>query len=189
MMVQDDTELLREIDARNLDALGLLFDRYSGMVYTLAFKMLQHSQEAEDLTQEIFLSIWERSTYQSERGTFRSYLMTKTRSRAIDRLRVRQNRRRILQQWQSSLSLGGQSSNSLDRVASAEQKEAINFALAQLSPQYREVLELGYFGGYSQSEIAAQLNRPLGTVKSWVRKALIQLRQEFHAYMEDTSHG
>ncbi len=187
-MFQNDTELLQGIQDRDLEALGQLFNRYSGVVYALALQMLQHPQEAEDLTQEIFLSVWERSTYSSERGTFRSYLVTKTRSRAIDRLRTRQNRRRILQQWQSSI-VPSNPANAFDSITAAEQQTAIRFALSQLPAQHRQVLELSYFGGYSQSEIASQLNRPLGTVKSWARKGLTQLRQEFHAYMENQSHG
>lgn len=180
---EDTVELVAAIQRQELDALGYLFDHYSNLVYTLAYKILDNSQEAEDLVQEIFLGFWERCTYKPSRGNLSSFLVTVTRSRAIDRLRMKGNRRRILSQWQQSLTPPA-SPTPLDHASQSEKRQALQQALAQLPDQYRQVLELSYFGGYSQSQIAEQLDTPLGTVKTWARKGLIQLRQSLQAQME-----
>lgn len=180
---RDTPELVAAIQRRELDALGYLFDHYSSLVYTLAYKILGNSQEAEDLMQEIFLGLWERCTYNPNRGTLSSFLVTVTRSRAIDRLRMKGNRRRIVSQWQQSLS-PKPSLTPLDHASQSEKRQALQQALAELPEEYRQVLELSYFGGYSQSQIAEQLDKPLGTVKTWARKGLIQLRQSLRAQME-----
>lgn len=179
----DAVELVAAIKRQELDALGYLFDHYSSLVYTLAYKILGNSPEAEDLMQEIFLGLWERCTFNPSRGSLSSFLATVTRSRAIDRLRMKGNRRRILSQWQESLS-PKPSLTPLDHASQSEKRQALQQALTGLPSEYRQVLELSYFGGYSQSQIAEQLDKPLGTVKTWARKGLIQLRQSLQAQME-----
>lgn len=179
----DAVELVAAIKRQELDALGYLFDHYSSLVYTLAYKILGNSSEAEDLMQEIFLGLWERCTFNPSRGSLSSFLATVTRSRAIDRLRMKGNRRRILSQWQESLS-PKPSLTPLDHASQSEKRQALQLALTELPSEYRQVLELSYFGGYSQSQIAEQLDKPLGTVKTWARKGLIQLRQSLQAQME-----
>lgn len=179
----DDRELVAALHRQELDALGYLFDHYSSLVYTLAYKVLDNPQEAEDLVQEVFLGQWERCTYNPNRGSWSSFLVTVTRSRAIDRLRMKGNRRRILSQWQQTLT-PKLSPTPLDHASHSEKCQALQHALAQLPDHYRQVLELSYFGGYSQSDIAQQLDTPLGTVKTWARKGLIQLRQTLQAQME-----
>lgn len=179
----DAVELVAAIKRQELDALGYLFDHYSSLVYTLAYKILGNSPEAEDLMQEIFLGLWERCTFNPSRGSLSSFLATVTRSRAIDRLRMKGNRRRILSQWQESLS-PKPSLTPLDHASQSEKRQVLQQALTELPSGYRQVLELSYFGGYSQSQIAEQLDKPLGTVKTWARKGLIQLRQSLQAQME-----
>ncbi|KAI9130723.1 sigma-70 family RNA polymerase sigma factor [Acaryochloris sp. CCMEE 5410] len=179
----DIADLVAAIKRQELDALGYLFDQYSSLVYTLAYKILGNSSEAEDLMQEIFLGLWERCTYNPSRGSLSSFLATVTRSRAIDRLRMKGNRRRILSQWQDSLS-PNPSPTPLDHASQSEKRQALQQALTELPEEYRQVLELSYFGGYSQSQIAEQLDKPLGTVKTWARKGLIQLRQSLRTQME-----
>lgn len=179
----DAVELVAAIKRQELDALGYLFDHYSSLVYTLAYKILGNSPEAEDLMQEIFLGLWERCTFNPSRGSLSSFLATVTRSRAIDRLRMKGNRRRILSQWQESLS-PKPSLTPLDHASQSEKRQALQQALTELPSEYRQVLELSYFGRYSQSQIAEQLDKPLGTVKTWARKGLIQLRQSLQAQME-----
>ncbi|WP_299484699.1 sigma-70 family RNA polymerase sigma factor [Acaryochloris sp. IP29b_bin.137] len=179
----DTNDLVAAIKRQELDALGYLFDHYSSLVYTLAYKILGNSPEAEDLMQEIFLGLWERCTYNPSRGSLSSFLATVTRSRAIDRLRMKGNRRRIISQWQQSLS-PNPSPTPLDHASQSEKRQALQQALAELPKEYRQVLDLSYFGGYSQSQIAEQLDKPLGTVKTWARKGLIQLRQSLQAQME-----
>ena len=174
-----DFDLAEAIAHQNLDALKLIYDRHSSLVYTIALKILRQPQEAEDLTQEVFLKIWREQVYQPERGSLSSFLSTLTRSRAIDRLRVQSNRRKILKRWNFS----GVSSppTPMEKVSWTEKQVQINEALNSLPEKHRQVLELSYFQGLSQSEISRQLDLPLGTVKTWARKGLLQLREHFQS--------
>jgi len=165
-------------------ALGTLYDRYSNLVYGIAMKILNNPAEAEDLTQEVFLTLWQRNAYQANRGSLGSYLSTLTRSRAIDRLRIGSNRRRILSQWSDEVSPSTTPTTPFDQASREERGERVREALAALPEMQRRVLELSYFEGLSQSEIAHHLDAPLGTVKTWARKGLLQLGQNLRSLRE-----
>ncbi|PSN11904.1 RNA polymerase subunit sigma [filamentous cyanobacterium CCT1] len=171
-----DRELVSRLWAGDTAALATLYDRYASMVYTLALKMLANSTEAEDLTQEVFVNFWQRRQYNPERGSIGSYLATYTRSRAIDRLRISRGRATILQRFQRITAASSRSANPFDHATQQEQRQHLRAALDQIPPAEREVLEIAYFQGLSQSEIAAQLGIPLGTVKSRCRQGLLRLR-------------
>lgn len=176
-MADTDAELIQALRAGQTAALGTLYDRYSSLVFGIAVKMLNNATEAEDLTQEIFLTLWQHQAYQTSRGTLGSYLSTLTRSRAIDRLRVGSNRRRILDQWSGEVSPSTTHQTPFDHVSSKERGELVRQAMTELPEMHRRVLELSYFEGLSQSEIAQRIDAPLGTVKTWARKGLLQLSQ------------
>ncbi|WP_228054344.1 sigma-70 family RNA polymerase sigma factor [Nodosilinea sp. LEGE 07298] len=171
-----DRDLVNRLWAGDTSALATLYDRYSSMVYTLALKMLANTTEAEDLTQEVFVNFWQRRQYNPDRGSIGSYLATYTRSRAIDRLRVSSGRATILQRFQRITAASSRSFNPVDHATQQEQRQYLRAALDQIPPAEREVLEIAYFQGLSQSEIAAQLSIPLGTVKSRCRQGLLRLR-------------
>ncbi|WP_017298873.1 sigma-70 family RNA polymerase sigma factor [Nodosilinea nodulosa] len=171
-----DRDLVNGLWAGDTNALATLYDRYSSMVYTLALKMLCNTAEAEDLTQEVFVNFWQRRQYDPDRGSIGSYLATYTRSRAIDRLRVSSGRANILQRFQRITAASTHVPNPLDHATHKEQQQHLRHALDQLPLTEREVLEIAYFQGLSQSEIAAQLGIPLGTVKSRCRQGLLRLR-------------
>jgi RNA polymerase sigma-70 factor (ECF subfamily) len=139
--------------------------------------MLTHPQEAEDLTQEVFVKLWQQQKYDPDRGSLGSYLATYTRSRALDRLRVGGNRRRILQRFQQWLSPRSTAPLPMEQATQAERSHHLRAALAQLPETERTVLEIAYFEGCSQSQIAARLNLPLGTVKTRSRQGLQRLRK------------
>jgi len=160
-------------------ALGILYDRYGLLVYRLIYRMLNNSSEAEDLTQEIFLSLQEKPKYNPERGSFYTYLMMLTRSRTIDRIRSKRSQGNLLQNLGKMKDLLGKENkaNPLE-VASAQEREIqVKNALEYLSDNQRKILELSYYEGLSQSEIAERLQIPLGTVKTHSRRGLIKLRQ------------
>lgn len=175
--VMTDADLIARLQAGDLDALGQIYDRYAGLVYGLALRILGNLQEAEDLTQEIFLKLHYDSAYNPRRGSLGSYLTTLTRSRAIDRLRSRSNRRQILTRWQLDM-VEPSLPQPVEQASLQERREQVQRALAQLSDSQRQVLELSYYEGLSQSEIAKRLQKPLGTVKSWARKGLLNLRDQ-----------
>jgi RNA polymerase sigma-70 factor (ECF subfamily) len=157
-------------------ALAGLYDRHAALVYGLALKVLASPTEAEDLTQEIFVTLRQASTFDPTRGTLSAYLVTLTRSRAIDRLRARGRSRRLLEQWNAEPTRAAAAPSPLDALALRERTEHVRAALAALPETQRTVLELAYFRGLSQTEIATELDTPLGTVKTWARKGLSALR-------------
>ncbi len=157
-------------------ALGPLYDRYGGLVYGLARAILQSQDEAEDLTQEVFVMLCQGTTYDVRRGSLGAFLTTLTRSRAIDRLRSRGRRLRILRaSWRSAPPIDLPAAP-VDRIATRECSARVRRAVAELPANERRVLEMVYYQGLTQAEIAATLDAPLGTVKSWCRRGLLGLR-------------
>ena len=155
----------------------MLYDRYAGLAYTLAFRVLNDAGAAEDVVQEAFLSIWRRaSTYRSERGSLRTWVCSIVHHRALDRLRGRAGRaRRDLALEHAPLEATA-IADTWERVAEELERDAVRSALGGLSVEQRETIELAYFGGYSQTEISDLMKVPLGTVKGRTRLALRKLR-------------
>ena len=178
-----DIALLAALKERQVDALGELYDRYARLVYGLAFKILRNLEEAEDLTQEVFLTLWYRHDYDPARGSLSNFLVTITRSRAIDRLRSCTTKRKFLQRWTGVVKSESISALPLDQASLNERSQRVRDALAQLPETERQVLEIAYYEGLSQSEIAKRLNTPLGTVKTRSRQGLMRLRQALQVYL------
>lgn len=172
-----DADLCHRLRNADGDALRVLYDRYSGLVYTLACRILSRAEEAEDLTQDIFLSFWKDPKFDANRASLGTYLSLLTRSRALNRLSQRGSRQRSLQRLQILEDAFPRTSTPLDYASRDEQQRHLAIALEQLSGPQRQVLTLSYYQGLSQSEIAQQLNLPLGTVKTHARQGLIKLRQ------------
>ena len=170
-----DGALMERLRGGDAQALGQIYDRYNGLVYSLALRILGDRQEAEDLTQEIFLKLYRQDKYDPKRGSLASYLSTLTRSRAIDRVRSRSNRQQILHRWRQDM-FRPDPKLPTEQLLLKSRREQVRFALTQLSDIQRQVLELAYYEGLSQSEIAKRLEKPLGSVKSWSRKGLLKLR-------------
>ncbi|MEL6441433.1 MAG: sigma-70 family RNA polymerase sigma factor [Cyanobacteria bacterium J06621_8] len=176
---QTDEEVFAAFRAGNITALGILYDRYGLLVYRLVYRMVGNSQEAEDLTQEIFLSLQVKAKFNPNRGSFYTYLMMLTRSRTIDRLRSKRSQGNF---WQNigklKDSVSQHQSHTPMEVATIRERAAlVKNALHSLSPNQRQVLELSYYESLSQGEIAERLNMPLGTVKTHSRRGLLQLRK------------
>ena len=171
-----DLDLLCSLRDGQVDALGGLYDRYSRLVYGLAYKILGSSEEAEDITQEVFLTLWRRDAYNPSRGSLSSFLTTMTRSRSIDKLRSRSTKLRFIQRWQGIVK-NEAVATPLDHASMGERSQLVRDALSQLPESERLILEIAYYEGLSQSEIAKRLNIPLGTVKTRSRQGLLKLRQ------------
>ncbi|NER80351.1 MAG: sigma-70 family RNA polymerase sigma factor [Leptolyngbya sp. SIO1D8] len=178
-----DTALVMQLWQGDLNALGVLYDRYSSLVYTLALRSLGNVASAEDLTQDVFLTLMNSRTYDPDRGSLSSYLSLLTRSRAIDRLRAQSTQHKYLNQWQRHPQPAEPSP--MEHASQQERHTLVREALDQLSQQQRQVLELSYYQGQSQTEIAAQLGVPLGTVKSWARRGLLRLRSHLENQLNE----
>lgn len=172
-----DLEIFVAIQAQQVKALDLLYDRYGRLVYTTAVQILGNIEEAEDVTQEAFLRLWQHSEiYQPQRGSLSGFLITLTRSRALDRIRSRKSSQHKLQRIQNLTDCVSTYNPPLEFVTVQERADLVRTALQQLSPADRQLLETAYYDELSQSEIAAREGIPLGTVKSRARGALKKLR-------------
>lgn len=174
-VTQTDVELCQQLQAGQTAALGVLYDRHAGLVYGLALKLLGNAQEAEDLTQDIFLNLVKTFSYDPRRGALRTYLAILTRSRAIDRMRSRQAAQIRLQPLQTQDSTTT-SPTPIDYAVEQEQSQEVQTALTQLPDNQQQILRLAYYEGLSQAKIAERLDLPLGTVKARARRALLKLR-------------
>ena len=179
-----DAEVWNVLKQGQSQALQILYERYSSLVYRLAFRVLGNSQEAEDLTQDIFLTLWRSRNYDPNRGSLGSYLTTLTRSRAIDKLRSRGTQVKFLQRWSQLMVTESSSPSPFEAASLSQRSEQLKAAIAQLPASQRQVLEMAYFEGMSQSEIAKQLETPLGTVKSWCRQGLLNLRKNLQNFID-----
>ncbi len=155
--------------------MAALYDRYRLTLFGLLMRILNNREEAEDVLQEVFLQVWRRAAdFDEQRGRPFTWLVTLTRSRAIDRLRQLNSRERLVSSETEVLAF-----SVLDPAQDAfrsEQRDIVAAALAELSEEQRHALTLAYFEGLTQSEIAARLSSPLGTVKTRMRSGMIKLR-------------
>ena len=175
-VISSDDRVLTLLAEERPEAMEVLYDRYGGLAYSLAYRVLQDSAAAEDVVQEAFLSIWRRAeTYRPERGSLRTWLCSIVHHRALDRLRGRAGRAR------SDVPLEGQHAgadipDTWETVSLEIERDHVRSALVELPADQRQTIELAYYGGYSQSEISGLLGVPLGTVKGRTRAALRRLR-------------
>jgi RNA polymerase sigma-70 factor, ECF subfamily len=175
-----DEDLLQALKSDQTFALGALYDRYASLVYGLALAILTAPEEAEDLTQEVFLALCNKCDYDPTRGSLSAFLITMTRSRAIDKIRSRGRRLKFLTHWGQTIPTETPSPTLPEQMSLAECSQYVRNALAQLPDKQRQVLELAYYKDLSQMEIAALLDTPLGTVKTWARKGLVTLKGALH---------
>jgi RNA polymerase sigma-70 factor, ECF subfamily len=169
--------LIQQIAKQDRDAFSQLYDRFSTLVFTLAMRMLKARSDAEDLLQEVFVQVWRQAqNYSAERGSPEAWIVNIARSRAIDKIRS-------IRRMQKSFVLTddparAESPENVESSAvESETRLAMNSALANLPDMQRKVLELAYFDGLTQSEIADRLAEPLGTVKTRMRSGIQKLRE------------
>ena len=160
--------------------IAALYDRYSRVVYSLALRIVQIEAEAEDVVQEVFTQMFRQAgRYDSRRGTVSSWLLTIARTRAIDQVRARKrlpDRRFGREPEDAAESVADPRANQESQALSDEQVQMVRRALGDLPAEQRKALELAYYDGLSQSQIAERLKEPLGTVKSRIRAAMMRLR-------------
>ena len=174
-----DARLLQRMAEGDRAAFGELYDRFSRPLYATALRILNDAKEAEDIVQDTFISLWEKAgDYAVTRGTAFGWAVTLTRNRAIDRVRMRRRRTELLEQAApEDLGYGGNSGpDSADQASLSEQSTSVRSAVAALPAEQQQALELAFFSGLTQQEIAARLNEPLGTVKARIRRGLLKLR-------------
>ena len=176
---QDET-LVTALEKRDQRALETLYDRYGDYVYSVCLRMVGDVQLAEDLTQEVFLRLWRRpDLYDVTRGRFITWLLSVARNRGIDERRSRGRRFRYENPPSPAaeeLLLGAHANEGDDAAILSDERIVIQKALSRLPPEQKLAIQLAYFGGYTQQEIAQGLHQPLGTVKTRIRLGLQKLR-------------
>lgn len=180
--VSPDAALVQRLLQRDLSAFEELYERHSRIVYGLVLRIVQQASTAEEVVQDIFLQLWRNaSQYDISRGPFLPWLLTLARNRALDQLRLKSERQRRREEQTEELPpvvTAPDFEGSLDEKRRATRVREL---IASLQPQQKRVIELAYFEGLSHSEIAAKLQEPLGTVKSWIRNGLLKLKEGLQA--------
>jgi RNA polymerase sigma-70 factor (ECF subfamily) len=185
---ENDRDLLRRMADGDEGALAAFYDRWARSVHALILHMIGDADECEDIVEETFWQAWRSAArYDTSRGAVSTWLLTIARSRALDRLRARRRLRE--EPLPPRLDDSGDAETSAPGPAldaeSAERRRIVLAALAELPAEQREALELAYYGGLSQSEIAERTGQPLGTVKTRVRLALLKLRDRLRILQEE----
>jgi RNA polymerase sigma-70 factor (ECF subfamily) len=179
--IEDDTALVVRMQRRDPQALAELYDRYGRVTYSLILRVVRDTGIAEDLVQETFLRVWNRvHGFDAQKGSIGPWLLAVARNRAIDYLRSAGGKER------GALELDETSHPALycdmeKDILTSDKARRVKTAIEKLSPNQRQVIELAYFEGLSQTEMADRMGQPLGTVKTWVRTALKNLRDELGA--------
>jgi len=179
MSAENDDELARRLQRREPEAMADLYDRFGRLVYSVVLAIVRDTAIAEDLVQETFLRVWNRAhCFEAGRGALGPWLLAVPRNRAIDYVRSRSSR-----MDRNSYEFDAREHPSLfvdmERdVLNSDHARLLQKAIARLSANQQKVIELAYYEGLSQTEMAEQMGQPLGTIKTWVRTALKVLREE-----------
>jgi RNA polymerase sigma-70 factor, ECF subfamily len=175
-----DGQLMRRLRAGERPAFLEFYDRYAGLLLSVAARVLGSRPEAEDVLQDVCTQIWRHPEgYDAGLGSLAGWAVTLTRNKAIDRIRASSRQRRLVEEVALGVGHGesaGASAN--DLVYGKEVAARVRAALDALSGEQREVIELAFFAGLSQTEIASRLEQPLGTVKARIRRGMLKLREE-----------
>jgi RNA polymerase sigma-70 factor (ECF subfamily) len=173
----NDAALLRLVADRQSEALGALYNRYAPTLLALGKRILGGLADAEEVLQEVFLHVWNNAPrYDAGRSSVSTWLILITRSRAIDRLRTRKVVERTHETSVQENPVEHASPEGVEAVFIQERRERVRSEMEKLPPEQRQVLELAYYEGLSQSEIAARADLPLGTVKTRTLLAMKKLR-------------
>jgi RNA polymerase sigma-70 factor (ECF subfamily) len=175
-----EPDLLARVARRERAAFEELYTRYANILYATAIKFLKEDADAQDVVQDVFIQIWDKAKlYDPAKGKPLTWALTLTRNRSIDRIRAIQRRSRLRDDFEKETAMDESAGlrEALFGVDASEKAQILRAAVARLSPQQRRVIELAFFNGLTQSEIADQLGEPLGTVKARARRGLMKLRE------------
>lgn len=178
--LHEDVDLIRRIGMGDRESFSTFFHRYSGLIYSTAFRVLNNATDAEDVAQEVLFMIWEKSPmYDAARGKPITWIVTMTRNKAVDKLRSLQRRFRLQDEVEREAKSDDlvHDMRPVDELDAMEKGKIVRSAVMKLSKEQREVIEMAYFGGLTQQEIATRLEEPLGTVKARIRRGMLRLKK------------
>ncbi len=180
--VSPDATLMQQLLRRDVSAFEELYERHSRIVYSLVLRILRQGSTAEEVVQDVFLQLWRNSARYDASRPLVPWLLTLARNRALDHLRLKSERQRRredqTEEFPQIAAAAPEYEKALDEKRRAERVRAL---IGSLPAAQKKAIELAYFEGLSHSEIAASLNEPLGTVKSWIRNGLMRLKEGLQA--------
>jgi RNA polymerase sigma-70 factor (ECF subfamily) len=175
----DEAALAQRLRDRDAKVMGEIYDRYGRLVYSLIHRVVRDTGVAEDLTQETFLRVWNRAqAFDAEKGSLGPWIITVARNRAIDYLRSSDGRMASRSVELVDIEHPSRFNDMPDKALSMDRGRRIKEGFEKLTPNQKTVIELAYYEGLSQAEMAERMQQPLGTVKTWVRAALKVLREQ-----------
>jgi RNA polymerase sigma-70 factor (ECF subfamily) len=181
---QDWTALIKQIAAGDQMAMSLLYNGTNRLVFGLILRIIGDRSMAEEVLLDVYAQVWRQANrYDVSRGAPLGWITTIARSRAIDRLRSERHNLRQDELNEATTSEPSPSANPEKATAMSEMREIVRSALDELPPEQREVLELSYYLGFTQTEIAVRLGQPLGTIKTRTRLGMIKLREVLRPVM------
>lgn len=182
-----DQELLKQIAAKDAEALSSLYDRYNKVVYGMLLNMLRDTDDAEDILQEVFTQVWRKAdSYKPELGVPKNWLLKIAHNRGINLIRSRRSRNKGSELSLSEESVTAQANaipqpegeGTWEKITLQDESSYLRNALEGLPKEQRVLIDLAFFQGYSHSEIAEKISMPLGTVKTRIRSSIHQLRSK-----------
>ena len=172
------TECVQRVAQGDAEALAVLYDGTSGLVYSLALRILGDAADAEEVTLDVYTQVWKSGkAFDIRRGNAIAWLTMLARSRAIDRLRSGAHRKQREELFAGLPEIAASSASPEQASVWSEQRRQVRAALEELPPEQRELIELAFFSGFSHSELAARMGQPLGTVKTRIRVGMMKLRE------------
>lgn len=180
---QAEAALMERVAAGDQQAFAELTEKYSALVFSTAFKVLNHYEDTEDVMNEVLTTIWKKAdTYHPKKGSLVTWICTTARNRAIDRVRSVQRRSALYDRFEEKLEGEAPEARSTGRESlyQSDARQALQSAVVSLSPEQREVIELAYFEGLTQKQIAERIDSPLGTVKARIRRGIERLRHSIN---------
>jgi len=175
---KDEGDLARRLRDRDPRAMGEIYERFGRLVYSIIFRVVRNSAAAEDLVQETFLRIWNRAqSFDQDRGVLGPWILTVARNRAIDYLRSTDGRIAAGSVELDSLEHPQHFREFEDSALTIDRSRRLKDAFDKLPPNQKMVIELAYYEGLSQTEMAERIQQPLGTVKTWIRMGLKAMRE------------
>lgn len=175
-----DVEMIQSIGRRDVIAFQDFYKKFNGLLYSTIYRVLNDHQDTEDIMQEVLMQIWQKAhLYEPSKGKPLTWVTTMARNRAIDRIRSKQRRSKLNDgfELESRTVQPEFIEDTRDVLMAKESDNMLKSAVMDLSPDQREAIQLAYFGGLTQSEIADRLSEPLGTVKARIRRGVQRLEQ------------
>jgi|TARA_B100001093_G_scaffold220167_2_gene211197 RNA polymerase sigma-70 factor (ECF subfamily) len=178
-----EAKLMRRVANKEQDAFTELSQKYSALIFSTAFKVLNHYEDTEDVMNEVLATIWKKAdTYHSQKGSLVTWICTTSRNRAIDRVRSVQRRSALYDKFEAKIEGEKPDARTTGReiLYRSDARQVLQSAVVSLSPDQREVIELAYFEGLTQKQIAERIDSPLGTVKARIRRGVERLRSSIN---------